>query len=132
MYNTVLQKHDTTSFPLIFQTNFRQKAIQPRLFAHSPLCIAVQCAAQWFQMAQNPPKIKFPVVILQFSENSNHFRFRRLPYLRYVKLLQTCEYDQSISRKFLNLFFGGILKFGPTLRYHSGVMHGRERLRPLM
>ena len=68
MYNTVLQKHDTTSFPLIFQTNFRQKAIQPRLFAHSPLCIAVQCAAQWFQMAQTRQKLSFLLSFHKFQK----------------------------------------------------------------
>ena len=68
MYNTVLQKHDTTSFPLIFQTNFRQKAIQPRLFAHLPLCIAVQCAAQWFQMAQTRQKLNSLMSLHNFQK----------------------------------------------------------------
>ena len=92
--------------------------------------------------SENPPKNKFNQgdftrFSIQVFENFHNFRFR-LPVLHIQNLSNRCRhnYDPSISQLFLNLIFGGLLQFGPTVQrcmvckaqwLHSGLQANRSK-----
>ena len=70
-------------------------------------------AAHWFQMSKNPPKHKFPFPVACAS------------HTKFVKPLQAQVRFVDFTN-FLNLVFGGILHYGPTVRRRR-----RHQLAPL-